>query len=209
MYFQYGKAQTDYLKSRDKKLGAVIDEIGHINRPTDHDLFSSVVHQIIGQQIQTKAQATIWGRMENALGVVTCETVSSADPDSLNRLGISFRKVDYIQDFAGKVMDGSFDTEAIREMSDEDAVAQLTSLRGVGVWTAEMILLFCLERPDILSFNDLAIHRGLRMIYHHRDISREQFEIYRRRYSPCGSVASLYLWAVAGGAIDGMQDCAR
>ena len=71
-----------------------------------------------------------------------------------------------------------------------------------------MILLFCLQRPDILSFDDLAIQRGLRMVYHHRSIGRKRFEKYRRRFSPCGSVASLYLWAVAGGAIPEMKDYA-
>ena len=82
----------------------------------------------------------------------------------------------------------------------------LCSLRGVGVWTAEMILLFCLQRPDILSYDDLAIRRGLRMVYRHREIDRERFEKYRRRYSPCGSVASLYLWAAACGAVPGLTD---
>lgn len=192
MYFSYGEKETEYLKSRDKKLAAVIDTVGHVYRETDHDLFSSVAHQIVGQQISTKALNTIWGRMQEALGEVNAETISSADRDSLQSIGISYRKVDYIKDFAEKVLDGSFDLESIWEMSDAEAIAQLTSLRGVGVWTAEMILLFCMERPDILSFNDLAIRRGLRMVYHHREITREFFGKYRRRYSPYGSVASLY-----------------
>ena len=71
-----------------------------------------------------------------------------------------------------------------------------------------MILLFCLERPNVFSFDDLAVQRGLRMTYHHRQITRKLFEKYRRRFSPYGSVASLYLWAVAGGAIEGMKDYA-
>ena len=84
-------------------------------------------------------------------------------------------------------------------MPDSEAIKRLVSLKGVGVWTAEMILLFCLQRPDIFSFDDLAIQRGLRMVYHHRKIDRKLFEKYRRRFSPYCSVASLYLWAVAGG----------
>ena len=71
-----------------------------------------------------------------------------------------------------------------------------------------MILLFCMQRPDIFSYNDLAIHRGLRMGYHHRQIDRNRFEKYRRRFHPYGSVASLYLWAVAGGAIPELKDYA-
>ena len=79
-------------------------------------------------------------------------------------------------------------------------------MKGIGVWTAEMILLFCMQRPDIFSFDDLAIQRGLRMVYHHRSIDRRLFEKYRRRFRPYCSVASLYLWAVAGGAIPEMKD---
>ena len=90
--------------------------------------------------------------------------------------------------------------------SDEEAIQELCSLKGIGVWTAEMILLFCLQRPDILSYNDLAIQRGLRMVYHHRQITKELFAKYKRRFSPCGSVASLYLRAIACGAIEGMRD---
>ena len=69
-----------------------------------------------------------------------------------------------------------------------------------------MILLFCLQRPDVFSYDDLAIRRGLRMLYRHRDIDRQRFERYRRRFSPYGSVASLYLWAVSGGAIPELRD---
>ena len=100
----------------------------------------------------------------------------------------------------------SFDLHAVEHMSDEDAIRELSSLKGIGVWTAEMILLFCMQRPDIFSYDDLAIQRGLRMVYHHRSIDRRLFEKYRRRFHPYCSVASLYLWAVAGGAIPEMKD---
>ena len=142
MYFPYGETELAYLRRRDRRLGAVIDRVGYVDRAVDADLFSSVVHHIIGQQISTKAQATVWRRMQDALGV----------------------------------------------------------------WTAEMILLFCMQRPDGLSYDDLAIRRGLRMVYRHRSIDRALFEKYRRRYSPYGSVASIYLWAVSGGAIPELSD---
>lgn len=103
---------------------------------------------------------------------------------------------------------GEFALQEISRLPDNEAIQALASLKGIGVWTAEMILLFCLQRPDIFSFDDLAIQRGLRMVYHHRKIDRKLFEKYRRRFSPYCSVASLYLWAVAGGAIPGMKDYA-
>lgn len=208
MYFKYGETEIAYLKSKDKKMAEVIEQVGFIKREVDTDLFSSVIHHIIGQQISTKAQATIWKRMSDSLGTVNAETILEADPAQLQSFGMTFRKVEYIRDFADKVHSGVFDLEAISEMNDQDAIKELSSLKGIGVWTAEMILLFCLQRPDIFSFDDLAIQRGLRMVYHHRKIDRKLFEKYRRRFSPYCSVASLYLWAVSGGAIPEMKDYA-
>ena len=206
MYFAYGAAELSYLRQKDKRLGEVIDRIGHIDRVTDPDLFSSVIHHIIGQQISTRAQETIWRRMQDALGEVNAETILAAGVPKLQGLGMTFRKAAYITDFAEKVRTGAFDLDAVEHMSDEDAIRALSGLKGVGVWTAEMILLFCMQRPDIFSYDDLAIQRGLRMVYHHRSIDRRLFEKYRRRFSPYCSVASLYLWAVAGGAIPEMRD---
>lgn len=206
MYFAYGETEVSYLRRKDKRLCAVIDQIGHIDRAVDTDLFSSVIHHIIGQQISTKAQATIWQRMQDALGDVNAETILAAGIPKLQALGMTFRKAEYITDFAEKVHTGAFDLEGIWQKSDEEAIRELSSLKGIGVWTAEMILLFCMQRQDVLSCDDLAIQRGLRMVYHHRKIDRGLFEKYRRRFSPYGSVASLYLWAVSGGAIPELHD---
>lgn len=206
MYFTYGETELSYLRQKDKRLGEVIDRVGPVRRAVDTDLFSAVVHHIVGQQISTKAQATIWQRMRDALGRVNAENVLAAGVPRLQALGMTFRKAEYITDFAEKVYTGAFDLDAVAHMSDAEAIRALSGLKGIGVWTAEMILLFCLQRPDILSYDDLAILRGLRMVYHHRSIDRRLFEKYRRRFSPYGSVASLYLWAVAGGAIPEMRD---
>ncbi len=208
MYFEYDDNALRYLKSKDKTLSDVIDKIGHINREVDTDLFSSVVHHIIGQQISTKAQATIWQRINKGLGVLNVDSIINAGVEKLQSFGMTFRKAEYITDFSAKIKNGEFDLDGIWYKSDKDAIDELVSLKGIGVWTAEMILLFCMQRQNVLSFDDLAIQRGLRMVYHHRRIDRKLFEKYRRRFSPYCSVASLYLWAVAGGKIEGMRDYA-
>ncbi len=208
MFFKYGKTETDHLKAKDKILGAVIDQIGYIDREVHTDLFASVVRSIVGQQISGKAAATVWERMTALAGQMDAEHVLSVGTDALQSCGMSFKKAENIIDFSDKVFSGEFDLNAISLMSDEQAIEALLSLKGIGVWTAEMLLLFCLQRPNILSFGDFAIQRGLRMVYHHRKIDRKLFEKYRRRFSPYGSVASLYLWAVSGGAIPEMRDYA-
>ena len=98
MYFAYGEEETDYLKKKDKRMAEVIDRIGHVERKVDTDLFSAVVHHIVGQQISTKAQETIWQRMLSALGEVNAETVLAAGVSKLQSLGMTFRKAEYITD---------------------------------------------------------------------------------------------------------------
>lgn len=208
MYFEYSEKEICYLKSKDKKLAEIIDKIGYVERTVDTDLFSAVVNHIIGQQISTKAQITIWNRLNEKLEKLTAENLNNLDVESLQSIGISFRKAECIKNFARKVIINEFNISAVKEMSDSDAIKELTKLKGIGVWTAEMILLFCLQRQNIFSFDDLAIQRGLRMIYHHRKIDRKLFEKYRKRFTPYCSIASLYIWAVSGGAIPDMKDYA-
>ncbi|MGN6713974.1 DNA-3-methyladenine glycosylase family protein [Anaerocolumna jejuensis] len=208
MYFEYGNEEIEFLKSRDKVLGAAIDQIGLIYREVDSDLFSSVVHHIIGQQISTAAQATIWQRLTNSLEDINADSICILELNELQKFGMTYKKAGYIKDFAEKVKNKEFDIEMLNRLPDQEVVKELSALKGIGVWTAEMLMTFSMQRPDIVSFGDLAIHRGMRMLYHHKTIDRKKFEKYKRRYSPYGTVASLYLWAIAGGAITGMRDYA-
>jgi DNA-3-methyladenine glycosylase II len=205
-YFEYGDTETEYLKRKDKRLGEAIDKIGHIEREVDGDFFSSVVYNIIRQQISRVALKTVWMRLTDKLGVVNPQTIRSASREEIQTCGIPFKKVDYIKDFNEKIQTGEFDVEALRALPDADVINKLTALKGVGVWTAEMLMIFCMQRPNVVSFGDLGIKHGLRMLYHHEKIDRKLFDKYARRYSPYGTVASLYLWAIAGGAIPDMRD---
>lgn len=189
-------------------MAEVIDKIGVVRRRVIPDVFAALVHSIVGQQISTKAHESIWRKVQERVGEVSPKNILAISPELLQSVGISFRKVEYIRDAARRFESGEFDVLSFDSMSDEQVIEKLTQLKGVGVWSAEMLMLFSMQRPDVLSFGDLAILRGLRMIYHHRRIDRRLFEKYRRRFSPCNSVASLYLWAVAGGAIEGMKDYA-
>ena len=199
--FKYSSTETDHLKSRDRVLGRAIDKIGHIKREVNPDLFSALVNAIVGQQISTKAQITIWERMKAGIGKITPEAVYTRSEAELQSYGISFRKASYIRGAAGMVLDGSLDIKGLRKKSDGEICRELVRIKGVGIWTAEMLMLFSMQRPDILSFGDLAVHRGMMTLYRKEEITPELFEKYRRRYTPYGSVASLYLWAVAGGAV--------
>ena len=128
MNFIYGDEAVEYLRSRDRKLAACIDQIGHIDRHVDDDVFSSVVHQIIGQQISTKALETIWSRMRDDLGYITAQAILDAGADKIQSFGMTFRKASYIRDFAEKIVDGSFDQNRIMQLPDDEAVAGGRSL---------------------------------------------------------------------------------
>ena len=203
-FFAYGLEEMNWLRRRDSRLGKVIGSIPPVKREVDEDIFSSILHHIIGQQISTKAQRTV--RMQDAYGIPVPSTIAKADINELQSLGMTFKKATCIKEFVENVQTGVLSMDALKSMPDAEAIAALTKIRGIGVWTAEMILLFGLHRPDILSYGDLAIHRGMRMVYHRRNIGRDMFEKYRRRFSPYCSVASLYFWAVAGGAIPELTD---
>ena len=197
MYFKYGKKETEWLKSRDPVLGAAIDRIGPIRRVITPDLFTALIHSIVGQQISSKAQATVWGRIEERFKPLTPKTINSLSPEELQACGISMRKTQYIQGIAESVLDGSLNLAQLHDLSDEEVCKRLVQIKGIGIWTAEMLMIFSMQRKDILSWGDLAIQRGLRILYRHRKITPKLFDKYRKRYSPYATVASLYLWAIA------------
>lgn len=204
--FQYGAREIEHLKQKDKVLAAAMDEIGHIYREVTPDLYAALVRQIVSQQISTKGAATIWRRMAAAFGPITPENMGRASAEAIQKCGMSMRKASYIKDFTQTVLNGELDLQALRAMPDDELCARLARIKGIGVWTAEMLMTFSLQRPNVMSWDDIAIHRGLRMLHRHRKITRPLFAKYKRRYSPYASVACLYLWEIAGGGCEGLTD---
>ena len=205
-HFEYGEKEIQWLTSRDASLGAAIAEIGPINRPIIPDLFTALLHAIVGQQISTKAQATIWNRMLTQFLPITPESIAQKSVEEIQSCGLSFKKANYIKDLAETLLRGELNLTQLQNSSDADVCEQLSRLKGIGVWTAEMMMIFSMQRPDIFSWKDLAIHRGLRMLYRHRKITPQLFSKYKKRYAPYATVASFYLWAIAAGACEKLKD---
>ena len=197
MFFCYGKAETDYLASRDPVLGAAIDRIGHIDREVFPDLFEALINSIAGQQISGKALATVWARLCAAVGAVTPENLLAAGEERLRACGFSGRKANYMLSAARAVADGALDIHSLVEKDDQEVIRTLTALPGVGRWTAEMLLTFSLERPDVLAYDDFGIRKGMCRLYGLDSVSKAQFAAYRARYAPYATVAALYLWHIA------------
>ena len=203
--FRYGEQEIAHLKKADSALGKAIDQIGPLEREVIPDLFAALVSSIVAQQISSKAAETVWLRLQAYCKEITPQSIAAASVEGIQQQGLSMRKATYIKEAANKVLSGELDIAALAMLSDEEVCLRLSALKGIGIWTAEMLMTFSLQRPNILSFGDLAIHRGLRMLYRHRSIDKKLFEKYRRRYAPYNSVAALYLWAISGGAC-GLKD---
>lgn len=209
MFFPCEPSAMAALARRDKRLGRAMERIGPIAREVEPDFFRAATHSIIGQQISGAAQRTVWERFQAIVGEVTPRAVLACDAARLQGAGLSHRKVGYITALAGEIASGALDVPALAALPDAAVVRRLVRLKGMGQWTAEMLLIFCFCRPDVLSYGDFGIRRGLRMLYGHTELPRERFERYARRYSPHGSLASLYLWAIAGGALPELHDKGR
>ena len=195
--FEYGQKEMDYLKSKDKKLGAAIERIGMIQRRITPDPFTELVSSVVGQQISSKAAETVWSRLNALLGSITPENIAKAELALIQGCGMSVRKAEYIKGIAEAAIAGLVDFNTLHTLSDQEIIKKLSALHGVGVWTAEMLLIFSLCRPDVVSYKDLAICRGMMNLYGLKELPKEKFERYRKRYSPYGTVASLYLWALS------------
>ena len=170
-YFEYSDIEIEYLKSRDPVLKQVIEQIGIIKRAVIPDLFAALVNSIVGQQISTKAHQTIWQRINNSFSPITPANFKSLSAEELQKCGITTKKAHYIKEITRRIISDQLDLERLADLSNEEVIEQLCELPGIGRWTAEMILTFSLQRKDIISYSDLAILRGMRMVYHHRRIT--------------------------------------
>ena len=195
-YFEYGETEISYLSMKDKKLGAAIERIGMIKRKVNPDVFSSLVESIISQQISSKAAATVCGKLYG-LTQMQPEKLHALTPEEIGACGMSKRKAGYIKSIAKHYVEKTVDFNCLKDKTDMDIIETLTRINGIGVWTVEMLLIFSLGRPDVVSFGDLAIRRGMINLYGHKEIKKERFLRYAKRYSPYGSVASLYLWELS------------
>jgi DNA-3-methyladenine glycosylase II len=195
--FEYNQTVIEYLKHVDPILGAAMNRLGKVEREVIPDLFTALIYAIIGQQISAKAVHTIWNRMQDCFGEITPQNITFAAVEKIQQCGLSMRKAGYIKSVGETVMCGDFNLMELYELPDAEVIKRLSKLHGIGVWTAEMLLLNSMERPDVVSWGDIAIKRGMMNLYGLTEITKEQFEQYKKQYSPYGSVASIYLWKLS------------
>ncbi|HEU5142130.1 MAG TPA: DNA-3-methyladenine glycosylase 2 family protein [Solirubrobacterales bacterium] len=194
------------LAAADPTMAALIERIGKIDIATrlrrrseerPADAYGALLRAIVGQQLSTKAARTIYRRVCDLFGGTTPapEQLLEASEEDLRACGLSGRKVEYVRDLASHVLAGELELDKLEELSDEEVIAEIVAVRGLGQWTAEMFLLFHLERPDVLSGGDLGIRKAVQIEYEMDEMPSptrvlEIGEVWR----PHRSLASLYLW---------------
>ena len=181
-------------------LGKVMERVGPCRlRPlTEGAHFEFVARSIVYQQLSTKAAATIHGRVAAACGGrIGIESLAGLADTTLRSAGLSRQKVAYLRDLADKAHSGLLDTESLGDLPDEEVTRQLTQVKGVGVWTAQMFLMFRLCRPDVLPVLDLGIRKGVQRAYRLRKLpDARRVEKIAAPWAPFRTVGSWYMWRV-------------
>ncbi len=188
------------LMRRDPVLASIIRKHGPCGIKTgrETDIFCGLVEAIVSQQLSTRAAATIYGRLRALMpdGTPTPDAFLPLTDDALRGVGLSRQKTAYMRDLSCKVLDGSVKIGSLTTMSDEEIIAELTKIKGIGRWTVEMILIFRLARPDILPVDDLGIVKAIQRAYSLRKPpDAKRMQKIAESWRPYRSVASWYLWA--------------
>ena len=191
-------ATSRALAVADPALGVLIDRVGHVERGPYETGFVVVARSIVAQQLSEKVAPVIWGRVVERVGV-SPEAIATAAFEDLRACGLSGRKVEYLQGIARATLAGEIDWDGLEALSDEEVIADLTRLRGVGRWTAEMYLIFALGRPDVLALDDLGVRISAgRVLGLGRAATRDELAERGELWRPYRSTASLWLWADQG-----------
>ena len=182
------------LARRDPVMGGIMRRFPKVHITPRGDPFHTLSRAIVGQQISVKAAQSVWNKFALLLGEVKPETVLEKKRPQLRACGLSDRKVEYIADLAQHFADGKIHVHRWPGMGDEDIIAELTEVRGIGRWTAEMFLMFNLMRPDVFPLDDLGLQKGIRLCYFKRSVSLNRMRKLGETWRPWRSVATWYLW---------------
>ena len=167
-------------------------------RYSNQALFASLAASVTGQQLSTKAADTIWGRLETACkGEVTPEAIKRLRLPTLRKAGLSAAKAKTLKELSSAVLSGELDLAKLRKVPEDEAIAKLSSVWGIGRWTAEMFLMFALEREDVFSPGDLGLRRSMEALYDlPKDVPRQELEAIAIRWTPHRTFASRVLWRI-------------
>ncbi len=183
------------LADADSILKTVIEEKAQLNIKMKRDPFITLARAIVGQQISVKAAETIWGRLLVLESALTPLKIKNISERKLKTVGLSSRKVEYLKDLAHKFNTKSLDVDSWKILKDTEIIEKLISVRGIGVWTAEMFLIFYMGRPNVLPVADIGLQRAMSLRYKNGiSITKSEMESIGKKWMPWRTVATWYLW---------------
>lgn len=185
-----------HLKKADPILAAIIERVGPYRMNYDEPGFASLAEAIVYQQLHGKAAATIFKRLTDLAGLpLKPEGILKLSEEQMRAAGLSKQKLSYLRDLAAKSHSGEVQFSHLPDLPDEEVIQQLTKVKGIGVWTAHMFLIFSLRRTNVLPTGDLGVQMAIRKHYHKRRLPKPaQIEKIARVWEPYRSVACWYLW---------------
>jgi DNA-3-methyladenine glycosylase II len=197
-----GDEALKHLSNADSVMASLISEHGPLDedgrsRGRPADAYGALLRAIVGQQLSTKAARTIYERLTALYAGKTPspDQLVATEPEELREVGLSRAKAAYLRSLAEHVIDGELELDRLSELSDEDVAAQLTAVKGLGQWTADMFLIFHLRRPDVLAVGDLGIRRATQLAYGLDELpAPAELEEIAQPWRPHRSLACLYLW---------------
>lgn len=190
--------KVEHLRESDSRMAQLIERFGYIERNTHRPLFEALVESIVSQQVASASAERTMRKIVGAVGGnVAPATIASLGREGLRKCGVAARKAEWIVSAAERFEAGGFGQEELQKLSNEEVVDRLTSLGGVGRWTAEMLLMFSLGREDVLPTGDLGLRKALTVLYGERRLTTKRWAHYRRLFGPYCTIASFYLWAYA------------
>ena len=191
----YWKKATKSLSKTDTILKDLIDAKSHLDIKLKTDPFITLARAIVGQQISVKAAETIWGRIVSVAGSPKPSVISKITEGKLKKAGLSSRKIEYLKDLGQKFESNQFDFKSWEKWEDAEIIKQLISVKGIGVWTAEMFLIFYMGRPNVFPTADIGLQRAISIHYKDRDpITVQEMEAIGHKWAPWRTVATWYLW---------------
>lgn len=192
---EYWARATQELAGRDAVLRELVGRFQGLALGSRGDAFSTLARSIVGQQISVKAAQSVWNRLVSRLGTVTPESLARLRTPTLRGCGLSGQKAGYLKDLAGKFRDGALEPARWPALDDEVLIGELTQVKGIGRWTAEMYLMFHLARPDVLPLADLGLQKAMRINYNRgRPLTVTRMQKIGSTWAPWRSVATWYMW---------------
>ena len=191
----YWKQATREISARDAVLKKLIPQFKGLALGSRGDAFATLSRAIVGQQISVKAAQSVWDRVVTELAGITPRAVMEKDTERLRGCGLSGQKVIYLRDLAARFQSGALDVAPWSQLDDETLIVELTQVKGIGRWTAEMFLIFYMARPDVLPLDDIGLQRAMSLHYNRgKPLSRLKMRRIGNNWAPWRSVATWYLW---------------